>query len=64
MLGLNFRFNHKCVRDTISKMGSGITISSVHRFLESQNKKPRTEPNKVGLDWFGFDANQTKSDTF
>ena len=42
-----------CVRrDNISKMESEVNIGSVHRFLRSQNKKPRTEPNKVGLDWF------------
>jgi len=54
MLEFNFWPNHKCVRrDNINKMGSGVTIGSVHRFLGSQNKKLRTEPNKVGLDWFG-----------
>jgi len=53
ILGLNCGPNHKCAtRDNISKMGSGVTIGSVHRFLRSQNENPRTEPNKVGLDWF------------
>jgi len=53
MLNFNFGPNHKYLRsDNISKMGSGVTIGSVHRFLKSQNEKPRIEPNNVGLDWF------------
>jgi len=61
MLDFNFGSNHKGVRrDNISKIGSEVTISSVHRFLGSQNEKPRTEPNKVYLDWFGSVLNQTR----
>jgi len=55
MLGFNFGPNHKCVRrNNISKMGSEVTIGSVHRSIGSQNEKPRTEPNKIGLGWFGL----------
>ena len=43
--------DHTCVRkDNISKMESEVTIGSVHRFFRSLNEKPKTEPNKVGLD--------------
>jgi len=43
MLDFNFGPNHKCTRrDNISKMGSGVTIGSVHWFLRSQNENPRT----------------------
>jgi hypothetical protein len=46
MLDFNFELNHKCVRrDNITKMGSEVSIGSVHRFFGCQNKKPRTGPN-------------------
>jgi len=63
MLNFNFGTNHKYLRsDNISKMGSGVTIGSVHRFLKSQNEKPRIEPNNVGLDWFSSILNWTRQD--
>ena len=50
-----------CVRtDNISEMGSGVTIGSAHQFLGSQNEKSRTEPNKVGLYWFGSVLSRTR----
>lgn len=40
---LSFNFGPKYVtREFINEMGSGVTIRSVHRFLESQNEKLRT----------------------
>jgi len=46
MLGFNFELNHKCVRkDNITKMGSEVSICSVHRSLDLTIKN--REPNQI-----------------
>jgi len=46
LLGFNFGLNHLCVkRDNINKIGSGVSIGSVHRFIGFQNQKLVTEQN-------------------
>ena len=52
-------------RDNITKMRSEISNGSVHRFIGTQLKtKKRTKLDRFRLVRFGFESNQTRSDTF